>query len=510
MTSPISPLQRDKTYYITSGDFVILVENILFRVHRYFFERESVHFQTLFETPPRANEPVPGSSDFTALLLEAVTASQFARFLWVFYNPKHSIYDEATVDEWKSILDLSHRWIFPEVKQLAIRELEKKDLPPVERIELYHRNFVDRSFLVRDYLSLCQRADPLTLKEGRELGLETTLTIARTREEIRSPRSPTGVMMPLTPTFHGPELIRLIEKSFVAAESNGTPADPSVIIKEPIKKPVIAVNGLPVPNGEEKTPTSTHTSGGLAPKPQANKQTEPRSPAQQGGPKQNQNQNQRKEKAKKEKEDQKKEDQLATPTPNEVGTGPKGKTTTTTSQTPEANKKTEKNKTENEGENARRETQVPVAGQQGAGGESQDDGKGNNQETKSDLSNNGVTEGQDKVKPGGTNVEAEAGLKAEGAKTADGVQVAETANNGDTTVSKGDAKHPNGEADKDKMTTATATKPGGGAGPVKNNGGGVRVGVQTNGNPTMKPLPQSPTVNVKSPSLWNAITSIGS
>lgn len=165
---------------------------------------------------------------------------------------KFSIYDEGTVDDWKSILELSNRWSFPEVKDLAVRELQKKPLSPVERIELYHRNFVDRNLLINDYIELCQRESPLTLKEGLDLGLETTLTIARTREEIRSPRSPQGVMTPLTPTVQGPELIAFIGKSFAALEDDDVTSNVTSI-EQRFKSPTITLNGIPYPNGGGKT-----------------------------------------------------------------------------------------------------------------------------------------------------------------------------------------------------------------------------------------------------------------
>jgi len=134
--------------------------------------------------------------------------------------------------------------MFPEVKQLAIRELQKHDLKPVERIKLYHENSVDRNFLVPQYLELCQRNEPLSMDEGLDLGLETTLMIARTREEIRSPRSPDGVMSPLTPTIHGPALIELIGKSFVASKNNTNGAvDPPQIVISGASSPTVESNG---------------------------------------------------------------------------------------------------------------------------------------------------------------------------------------------------------------------------------------------------------------------------
>ena len=63
------------------------VENYLFRVHRYFFERESAYFREKFAVAAPPGQQPRGSSDANAFPLEDVLANDFSRFLWVFYNP---------------------------------------------------------------------------------------------------------------------------------------------------------------------------------------------------------------------------------------------------------------------------------------------------------------------------------------------------------------------------------------------------------------------------------------
>jgi len=57
------------------------VENTLFRVHRFFFERESEDFIKNF-----ANLQ-DGMSDEGPFRLEGITSTDFAMFLWVWYSP---------------------------------------------------------------------------------------------------------------------------------------------------------------------------------------------------------------------------------------------------------------------------------------------------------------------------------------------------------------------------------------------------------------------------------------
>ena len=63
------------------------VENYIFRVHRYFFERESAFFREKLNAAPPPGQAPKGSSDGNPFSLDDVREEDFARFLWVFYNP---------------------------------------------------------------------------------------------------------------------------------------------------------------------------------------------------------------------------------------------------------------------------------------------------------------------------------------------------------------------------------------------------------------------------------------
>jgi hypothetical protein len=93
-------------------------------------------------------------------------------------------------------LDLAHRWKFEQVKHLVIRELEKMDMSPIDRINLYHRYDVDKNILLPRYTSICVREDHLSVGEGRQLGIETALNLAQIRERVRS--TPTEGCSPFT------------------------------------------------------------------------------------------------------------------------------------------------------------------------------------------------------------------------------------------------------------------------------------------------------------------------
>lgn len=63
------------------------VENHLYRIHSYFFERESLFFRQKVKSSNNSGDDELGSTDNNAYTLEDVKSEDFARFLWVFYNP---------------------------------------------------------------------------------------------------------------------------------------------------------------------------------------------------------------------------------------------------------------------------------------------------------------------------------------------------------------------------------------------------------------------------------------
>lgn len=63
------------------------VENYIFRVHRYFLQRESAYFRLRLDPSTHPGQVLPGSSEDYPLVLEGATPDAFACFLWVFYNP---------------------------------------------------------------------------------------------------------------------------------------------------------------------------------------------------------------------------------------------------------------------------------------------------------------------------------------------------------------------------------------------------------------------------------------
>lgn len=195
-------------YYLPGGDLHVIAGSMHFRVHGYFFSRDSNLFNTKLN-PASPGQPKEGTND-SPVVLDGVSSSEFEKLLWVFYNPKYSLYD-AEVGVWRTILNLAHSLEFKEVKELAVRELHMKhELPLVEKMALYQEHKVDPRHLVPLFAELCSRDTPLTLAESKILGPESTHLVYSTRERLRA-KSSDGNSSPLPSGVEEKDVFNAIE-----------------------------------------------------------------------------------------------------------------------------------------------------------------------------------------------------------------------------------------------------------------------------------------------------------
>lgn len=201
-----------KDYYLRGGDMNVLIGNHLFRIHSFFFYRESLVWRQMLDAPPNGGEhgTADAPSPFT---LDDVKSEDFERFLWVIYNPQYSIYD-APAETWFSILNLAHRWNFCNIKDLAIRELEKLDIEPIDKVVAYHEHKINKALLIPAYIAICKRDKPLSLTEGMSLGMETVLRVADARERARQQAAESGIRSPTFDDFGDVQLEDMIREVF--------------------------------------------------------------------------------------------------------------------------------------------------------------------------------------------------------------------------------------------------------------------------------------------------------
>lgn len=186
---------RHEEYYFDDGSIVLLVEDTLFRVHRYYFTRESQIFADMFSLPTGSPSGLAeGQSDSSPIDIPGVTKKEMESFLGFVYFGMH---DENTfsLESWIALLSFSTRFICDKIRARSVREIEsfQSQLDPVERVVLAVRHNVPR-WLNGAYQELCQRTNTLSEEEGEKLGLSTVIKLMKAREtllsesDIRGPR----------------------------------------------------------------------------------------------------------------------------------------------------------------------------------------------------------------------------------------------------------------------------------------------------------------------------------
>ncbi|KAJ6578913.1 hypothetical protein DFH09DRAFT_909392 [Mycena vulgaris] len=170
-------------FFFSDGTVVFLVEKTLYRVHRYFFERDSAIFASMFTLPSAVGERPEGEVVENPIILEGVSALDFNRFLSILYPINFSTRDTASAEEWTSVLSLATRWDFTSLRELATQHLFAMT-SAVERIALGRRYDVPE-WLAPAYTEVCERKDPLNLAEGRLLELDDIIWIGKVRHCIR-------------------------------------------------------------------------------------------------------------------------------------------------------------------------------------------------------------------------------------------------------------------------------------------------------------------------------------
>jgi hypothetical protein len=127
-----------------------------------------------------------------------------------FPRRKYSLY-EASVDDWHCILNLADKWDFNEVKELAVRELQKKpELDILNKMALYEKYKVNKRHLVPLYAALCKRDIPLSLEEAQIIGMEAAILVNTARERLRANPSDGG-RSPLPQGLEEVDVFRALE-----------------------------------------------------------------------------------------------------------------------------------------------------------------------------------------------------------------------------------------------------------------------------------------------------------
>ena len=130
--------------------------------------------------------------DFERLLLIFYPSSVFYLFFSYIgslrlFKPRSLAADGPelfTVEEWTSILTLSDKWNFAELKTQATYQLSSI-MSTIEKIALSKKYNVGNPYwLLAAYRELCTRRYPLSIVEGEKLGLETVIKIWEVQHDL--------------------------------------------------------------------------------------------------------------------------------------------------------------------------------------------------------------------------------------------------------------------------------------------------------------------------------------
>lgn len=91
--------------------------------------------------------------------------------------------EEQSFEELSSILDLSTRWGFTSIRDMAIRCIEPPT--PHERLTLGRKYGVDE-WIPLALQELCERPQPLTQDEARLMDFEDVVLVGSVREKVRN------------------------------------------------------------------------------------------------------------------------------------------------------------------------------------------------------------------------------------------------------------------------------------------------------------------------------------
>ncbi|RPD60640.1 hypothetical protein L227DRAFT_575239 [Lentinus tigrinus ALCF2SS1-6] len=178
---PEEPAVRHSTFYLEDEMVILRVENTLFRVHRYFLERDSTFFKDFFQ---KMLGHGAGRTDDTAVRLKDVSRREFECLLAFLYNGPSSA-QSASILNLVLLLSTASALSFPAARAHAISALDAASPPldPVERVFLAEKYAIP-AWLRPAYVALCSRAHALEDAEAEVLGLQTMARLARAREAV--------------------------------------------------------------------------------------------------------------------------------------------------------------------------------------------------------------------------------------------------------------------------------------------------------------------------------------
>ncbi|KAI5997663.1 hypothetical protein F5J12DRAFT_851105 [Pisolithus orientalis] len=139
----------------------------------------------MFRIPQPKNEMIEGQDDTRLVVLHGISKDEFECLLKALLCRQRGQNKSLVLhftSQWISVLKLSTMWECTSLRAAAISWLDSN------------------SWLLPSLLALAQRHNPISVEEGRHLGIETALKLASVREGLRLERlDPTATRLDFTP-----------------------------------------------------------------------------------------------------------------------------------------------------------------------------------------------------------------------------------------------------------------------------------------------------------------------
>ncbi|KAF8152961.1 hypothetical protein B0H34DRAFT_677192 [Crassisporium funariophilum] len=211
---------------------IFKIEGVYYKVHRYFLDRESSVFQSMFSCPSPTEGP-EGDSDQNPIHIPGVTTSEFEALLDFLYNGAFSSLTDLKAEEpaeeepktyaesyeerrWRELkrkkviedglgkkhyggrkdanvydlLSISLRFEFDRITKIAVGIIDSLDIlddhahyKPIERLHLAIEHEALRHWLLPAFNMLVMRKEALSVAEAQMLGLRRMVVLAREREK---------------------------------------------------------------------------------------------------------------------------------------------------------------------------------------------------------------------------------------------------------------------------------------------------------------------------------------
>ncbi|KAH9020030.1 hypothetical protein EDB85DRAFT_2153338 [Lactarius pseudohatsudake] len=166
-----------------------VVEQQLFKVHRYFLVRESEFFRGLFSLPQGDSARVEGVDDEHPICIPDTTIAELKSLLRFFYFGMHDDY-KARAPDWIAMLTISTRLIFPKVRERAINELTYclEEIDPFDLVGLAVKYDVEK-WLKPAYRRIVTRINLITHAEAEKVPFLVAVMVMRSREKYWTSQS---------------------------------------------------------------------------------------------------------------------------------------------------------------------------------------------------------------------------------------------------------------------------------------------------------------------------------